>query len=190
MRVKVVTLSYAPSLGGFDERPLADFVRDKEVLAVREHFFTVHDLPHLACLITYQDVTAAPREASPSGPCSPSSAPRTERPRGDLPDLVASLPPEDRVLFGTLREWRAARARKEGVPPYVLFTNRELLAVVRARPASLSALGALDGIGAGKVERYGRALLEKVNGTQAAAPPPAAPAAPPAPASPAPGAAP
>ena len=37
MRVKLVTLSYAPSLGGFDDRPLSDFVRDKEVLAGREH---------------------------------------------------------------------------------------------------------------------------------------------------------
>ncbi len=29
--VKVVTLQYTPSLGGFDERPLADVVRDKEI---------------------------------------------------------------------------------------------------------------------------------------------------------------
>lgn len=44
MRVKLVTLRYASSLGGFDERPLSDFVRDKEILAVREHFWTLHDL--------------------------------------------------------------------------------------------------------------------------------------------------
>ena len=51
MPVMVVTLQYAPSLGGFDERPLAEFLRDKEVLAIREHLFTIHDLPHLACLV-------------------------------------------------------------------------------------------------------------------------------------------
>ena len=66
MRVKLLTLRFAPSLGGFDDRPLAEFVRNREVLAVREHFFTVHELPHLACLVTYQDPTAPPPDG-PSG---------------------------------------------------------------------------------------------------------------------------
>jgi ATP-dependent DNA helicase RecQ len=156
MRVKVVTLQYAPSLGGFDERPLADFVRDKEVLAVREHFFSVHDLPHLACLITYQESTV------PAPPAKQERKPGAKRGRGDLDALLAGLAPEDRVLFGTLREWRSARARKDGVPPYVLFTNRELLAIVRAKPRTPNALQSLDGIGPGKVERHGKALLERL----------------------------
>lgn len=150
MRVKVVTLQYAPSLGGFDERPLAEFVRDKEVLAVREHFFTVHDLPHLACLVTYQETPVRPEAASPTA-AGRKSARRV--------DPAADLAPADRALFGTLREWRAARARKDGVPPYVIFTNRELVALVRARPATRTALGAIDGVGPGKTEKYGSALL-------------------------------
>jgi hypothetical protein len=123
MRVKVVTLQYAPSLGGFDERPLADFVRDKEILAVREHFFSVHDLPHLACLITYQDPTVL------APPAKQERRPGAKRGRGDLDALLADLAPEDRVLFATLREWRAARARKDGVPPHVLLNETALRAV-------------------------------------------------------------
>lgn len=152
MRVKVLTLCYAPSLQGFDDRPLAEFVRDKEVLNVREHFFSVHDLPHLACLVTYQE----------GAPGKPTPSPQDRR--GERPDPAADLEPEHRALFGTLREWRAARSRKEGVPPYVLFTNRELIAIVKARPQTLSGLQTLDGIGPAKVERYGSALLEIVNG--------------------------
>ncbi len=79
MRVKLVTLSYAPSLQGFDDRPLAEFVRDKEVLAIREHFFTVHDRPHLACLITYQENA----HQSQQGP--------EERPRENPLDGLAAL---------------------------------------------------------------------------------------------------
>ncbi len=145
MRVKLLTLSYAPSLQGFDDRPLSDFVRDKEVLAVREHFFTVHDLPHLACLVTYQESPAAAKAAA----CDP-------------PDPTSEIAPEDRALYGTLREWRAARARKDGVPAYVLFTNRELMAIVRARPLTANALQSIDGIGAAKVERYGTTILDLV----------------------------
>jgi len=151
MRVKLLTLSYAPSLQGFDDRPLAEFVRDKEVLAVREHFFTVHDLPHLACLVTYQPARAAASEPKEPG-------------RKDRPDPLADLAAEDRALFETLREWRAARARKDGVPPYVLFTNRELAAIVKAKPKTPNALQSVEGVGAGKVEKYGKRLLELLNG--------------------------
>lgn len=168
MRVKVLTLQYAAALGGFDERPLADFVRDKEILAIREHFFSVHDLPHLACLITYQEpvLPAATANGEASAPRSNGRAPPS--------DVTADLAPEERALFGTLREWRAARARKEGVPPYVLFTNRELVRIVKARPATPGALQALDGIGAGKVERYGKRILDLVNGSTAETPSPVA----------------
>jgi hypothetical protein len=168
MRVKVVTLQYSPSLGGFDERPLADFVRDKEILAVREHFFSVHDLPHLACLITYQDPVAVPadRDAPGSGSGHGAGRRRTgERRDRDLAELLAGLSPGDRTLFATLRQWRSARARKDGLPPYVLFTNQELLAIVSAKPRTPGALQALDGIGPAKVERYGRPILEAVNGS-------------------------
>jgi ATP-dependent DNA helicase RecQ len=168
MRVRVITLQYAPSLGGFDERPLSDFVRDKEILAVREHFFCVHDLPHLACLITYQASTATASSRTPD--CKTTT--KNGRGRGDLDALLADLPEADRVLFGTLREWRAARARKDGVPPYVVFTNKELLAIVKARPQSPNALGSLEGIGPGKVERYGNALLGRLNGRPTEAAPP------------------
>ena len=48
MRVKRLTFRYSSSLDGFDDTPLLEFTRDKEVLSFREHFFTVNDLPHLA----------------------------------------------------------------------------------------------------------------------------------------------
>jgi ribonuclease D len=63
------------------------------------------------------------------------------------------------MLFNSLREWRTSTARAEGVPPYVLFTNRELLEIVRLRPDSRTALGHVPGVGPGKIERYGHAIL-------------------------------
>jgi ATP-dependent DNA helicase RecQ len=177
--VKVLTLRYSPSLGGFDDRPLSEFVRDKEVLAVREHFFSVHDLPYLACLVTYQDSTVAPGDAVVPPPVN------RRRGDGEPTALLETLSPEDRVLFGTLRERRSSRARKDGLPPHVVFTNRELLAIVKAKPRSASALGAIDGIGTGRVERYGRQVLDRLHGQAPSAPPasapgPTPPAAPPA----------
>jgi ribonuclease D len=45
------------------------------------------------------------------------------------------------------------------VPPYVILTNAEMVAVIAARPESLTALGNVPGIGPSKVQRHGTALL-------------------------------
>jgi superfamily II DNA helicase RecQ len=153
MRVKLLTLRFSPGLSGLDDRPLDDFIRDKEVLSVREHFFRVQDVPHLACLVTYRE---GGRLASPEPPAAIAGKPRKR------PDPLTELEDEERPLFETLREWRSAQARKDGVPPYILFTNRELVSIVRTRPQTPSALQALPGIGAGKVERYGAAVLARI----------------------------
>lgn len=63
------------------------------------------------------------------------------------------------MLFNSLREWRSRLAHEQGVPPYVVFTNRQLAALVRARPESANALAQVEGIGAGKVEDYGAEVL-------------------------------
>ena len=51
------------------------------------------------------------------------------------------------------------RAKRDGVPPYLICTNKQLAAMVNARPGSLSKLGAVDGIGKAKLENYGQELL-------------------------------
>ena len=48
MRVKLFTFRYSPTLGGFDDTPLQDFVRDKDVLGFREHFFRSRLQPQLS----------------------------------------------------------------------------------------------------------------------------------------------
>lgn len=152
MPTKLLTLPFHADLGAFDTRPLDDFVRDRPVLALREHLFFVHQVPYLLCVVTV-DGPAARGEP----------APRTsERSPDPVPARIDALPDAERALFAALREWRTERARRDGVPPYVVLTNRELLAIVQQRPSSPAALAALPGIGAGKTERYGAAILARV----------------------------
>jgi len=56
MRVKLLTFRYSAMLGGFDDTALTDFIRDKEVIAFREHFHCVNEVPHLSCVVHYQDI--------------------------------------------------------------------------------------------------------------------------------------
>ena len=39
LRVKLLTLRFSDRLEGFDDEPVQEFVRDKDVVEVRDHFF-------------------------------------------------------------------------------------------------------------------------------------------------------
>ncbi len=66
-------------------------------------------------------------------------------------------PPSNR--FETLREWRAAEAKTQRVPPYVIFHDSVLREIAAVRPGSLEELGQIKGVGASKLQRYGAAVL-------------------------------
>lgn len=69
------------------------------------------------------------------------------------------LPPELEPLWQALREERKAIAEEQGVPPYVVFHDATLRAMLNARPDSLEALAELPGVGAKKLDRYGDSFL-------------------------------
>jgi ATP-dependent DNA helicase RecQ len=69
------------------------------------------------------------------------------------------LTPEQTARFERLRAWRTREARAQGVPPYVIFHDRTLIAIAVAAPADASGLAPLAGVGAAKLERYGDALI-------------------------------
>ncbi|MBN9472873.1 MAG: ATP-dependent DNA helicase RecQ [Bordetella sp. SCN 67-23] len=75
---------------------------------------------------------------------------------------AVTLPPEAEALFTALRTWRGEVARSHGVPAYVIFHDATLREIALARPASLTELGAISGVGARKLEAYGQEILERV----------------------------
>ena len=58
-----------------------------------------------------------------------------------------------------LREWRLARAKRDAVPPYVVFHDAVLHAIAAARPETLGELSQIAGVGPAKLERYGGEVL-------------------------------
>jgi ATP-dependent DNA helicase RecQ len=85
---------------------------------------------------------------------------RGRRTRGGTaaPDPEA-LDPGAIGLFEALRQHRLEVARAEGVPPYVVASDRTLREIALLRPADLSALELAHGIGPSKAEKYGDGLL-------------------------------
>ena len=74
----------------------------------------------------------------------------------------AALDPGDEALFDALKEWRRRLSRSARVPAYVVFDDRTLAAVARARPHDGPGLLEIPGIGPVKLDRYGDALLEVI----------------------------
>lgn len=72
---------------------------------------------------------------------------------------VADLAPADAGLFEALRAWRAAEAKEQGVPAYIVFGDATLRAIAMARPRSVEDLAGISGIGEKKRASYGDALL-------------------------------
>lgn len=84
--------------------------------------------------------------------------PAKEQRRRSIPSDAAVA--ADDPLLAALKSWRREQAREQGVPPYVVFHDRTLVELAAQRPASLSELAGVSGIGNAKRERYGTALLE------------------------------
>ncbi|MEQ4718838.1 DNA helicase RecQ [Nonomuraea sp. B19D2] len=73
---------------------------------------------------------------------------------------VVELSAEAAPLFERLRSWRAATAKEQGVPAYVIFHDATLREIATVRPASIAELSEINGVGENKLAKYGEQLLE------------------------------
>lgn len=70
--------------------------------------------------------------------------------------------PEDTSLFDELRRLRKQMADREGVPPYIIFTDSTLREMARLLPANLTELSRIKGVGEVKLQKYGLEFITKI----------------------------
>ena len=87
-----------------------------------------------------------------------------EAARAVAPEHATQAQAPDADLLRRLKTWRAAEARRRGVPAYVVFHDSTLEALAVVRPRDRGALLSVRGIGPAKVETYGRDLLKLLAG--------------------------
>ena len=87
--------------------------------------------------------------------------PATARRRGSRSRLVLEI--EDEPLMEALRDLRKRIADANGVPPYVVFHDATLAEMVQRRPAALSDMLEITGVGQAKLQRYGAQFLEALS---------------------------
>jgi ATP-dependent DNA helicase RecQ len=66
-------------------------------------------------------------------------------------------------MWDALRAVRTQLAKQQGVPPYVVFHDATLLAMLRALPTTEDELATISGVGEAKLKRYGRDFLAVIN---------------------------
>jgi len=66
----------------------------------------------------------------------------------------------DEELFTRLRQWRLARAKKDGVSAFIVANNDVLDELARIKPRTSQELLKIKGIGPSKFDKYGIELLE------------------------------
>ena len=91
-------------------------------------------------------------------------AARSSRGRGKRSKEAMAVSETDRPLFEALRSWRAAAAKAQHVPPYVIFHDRTLAEIAVVKPGTRAMLASLNGVGEAKLAHYGEAVLEVVGG--------------------------
>lgn len=68
--------------------------------------------------------------------------------------------PEDNELFEQLRELRRDLAEEQGVPPFVIFSDKTLYSMCEIMPTSLTEMLDVKGVGKNKLEKYGEQFLD------------------------------
>jgi len=146
----------------------AEFEKDGKVIPYRKISLThtgtsVRPVTPLALLISdgvVQEfgIPAAPsaRDRKSTIAATWSVAPKKVR-RADAAQV--QLTPESQALAGRLREWRAAEAKRLGLPAYMVLQDRTLATLAQVRPGNPNQLLTIDGMGPQKVEKFGAAIL-------------------------------
>ena len=71
--------------------------------------------------------------------------------------------PQDSQAEELLRKWRAALAKKQGVPAFRIMTDKTLLAIAEERPRNAAELLAVPGMGIKTVEKFGAQIYRILN---------------------------
>jgi ATP-dependent DNA helicase RecQ len=73
---------------------------------------------------------------------------------------------DNETLWNLLRAKRTELANAQNVPPYIIFNDATLMAMMEYKPSSLIELAQLSGVGERKLELYGDAFLKVITDYQ------------------------
>ncbi len=152
MKARIFTIPWDDGACRFDDGELRGFFDqdgcDREAIEIKDHFFVHERRPVLAVMVAYRESRDMRRPARD----------------GELrKDWRAELDAREKALYDEVRTWRARTAKRDGIPPYLILTNRQAAQVAARRPATSADLRTIEGFGEAKSSRWGEEILVLVS---------------------------
>ena len=95
---------------------------------------------------------------------SAAAAKSQDSPRRNRSSVAAELSAEDAELFERLRALRTDIARENGVPPYIVFSDKSLRDMCVVKPVTDAQFLSVNGVGQRKLEQYGERFMNAIRG--------------------------
>jgi superfamily II DNA helicase RecQ len=140
IHVKVLTVGFDRVKESFDSSFLDDFLKNVHLVTSSEYFFCEGSKHYISFVIKYELTGHSMASLKKS-------------------DFKQQLSEQSAGVFALLKDWRFQKAKSEGVPPYVVFSNNQLFAIANSRPQSLTDLAKINGVGESKLKKYGECVL-------------------------------
>jgi ATP-dependent DNA helicase RecQ len=86
--------------------------------------------------------------------------------KGSGPKVRMLVSEEDAPLLSALKAKRRYLAEQANVPAYIIFNDRTLIEMAETKPMTLDQMAHIGGVGAKKLESYGREFLEVIAGAR------------------------
>ena len=138
MSIRIFTIPFDPQKGLFQDEDLCKFLLNKKTRRIQPEFFQMDGHAYWTVFVEYETVVTQDTAKS------------------------EGLDTAQRLLFQRLKEWRKERAEKEGIPVFIIATNKQLLDLIERAPGTLEALRDIHGFGKKKISRYGPDLIDMI----------------------------
>ena len=134
---KIVTIPFNREAQEFNEELLNKIVLNKQIKGYKAEFFQDGGEKYWTVFIEYDPVLE----------------------KASKKDTLKLTEPQ-KLLFERLRHWRKERAEKEGIPVFLVGTNKELAEIAGVAPKNLEALRDVKGFGKAKISKYGKEIID------------------------------
>ncbi|MEX1368357.1 MAG: HRDC domain-containing protein [Nannocystaceae bacterium] len=138
---------------GEAEADLDRFLASHRVVEVERHLVDDGTRSMWALCVSYT-------QAQTSTARTIAAATATTRTGKSSVDYRQVLTEEEFAVFSRLRAMRKDTALKEGIPPYQVFNNEHLAAMVRGRMKTTAELAAISGVGQARLSKYAGPFVE------------------------------
>ncbi len=136
--IRIFAIKFEKKKEIFDDEQINKFIMRKKIINIEKEFFTNNDNVYWTVFIEYDEIL--PEES-----------------KGNKEE---GLNEWQNILFQILRKWRKEKADKEGIPVFLIATNKEFKSIVLEVPETLEKLKNIRGFGSKKIEKYGKDIVK------------------------------